>query len=123
LHCEQGTGAAKEGTTYFFSGEKSREIRVETPVANGAIRGTEFVVAVAANGSATVTKDSNETTLISNDDWQQGQPVEIQNAGLAPADPRESRRSRQASPQRLSSATTTLPVWHWRKCMRCRGAS
>ena len=42
----------KEGTTYFFSREKSREIKVETPAANGAMRGTEFVVAVAANGSS-----------------------------------------------------------------------
>jgi tetratricopeptide (TPR) repeat protein len=53
----------KEGTTYFFSREKSREIRVETPAANGAIRGTEFVVAVAANGSTTVTMLDGEVEL------------------------------------------------------------
>ena len=38
-------------------------------------------------------KDANGTTLISNDDWQQGQPAdiqEIQKLGLAPTDPRES---------------------------------
>lgn len=35
-------------------------------------------------------KDANGTTLISNNDWQQGQPAEIQQAGLAPGDPRES---------------------------------
>jgi Tfp pilus assembly protein PilF len=40
----------KQGTGYFFSREKSREINVKTPAANGAIRGTEFVVKVAANG-------------------------------------------------------------------------
>jgi tetratricopeptide (TPR) repeat protein len=53
----------KEGTTYFFSREKSREIKVETPAANGAMRGTEFVVAVAANGSTTVTMLDGEVEL------------------------------------------------------------
>jgi len=53
----------KEGTTYFFSREKSREIRVETPATNGAIRGTEFVVAVAANGSTTITMLDGEVEL------------------------------------------------------------
>jgi tetratricopeptide (TPR) repeat protein len=42
----------KQGTGYFFSREKSREINVKTPAANGAIRGTEFVVTVAANGQS-----------------------------------------------------------------------
>ena len=53
----------KEGTTYFFSREKSRETRVETPAANGAVRGTEFVVTVAANGSTTVTMLDGEVEL------------------------------------------------------------
>ena len=35
-------------------------------------------------------KNSNGVTLIGNDDWQQGQPTEIQQLGLAPGDPRES---------------------------------
>ena len=35
-------------------------------------------------------KDANGVTLVGNDDWQQGQPVELQQAGLAPSDPRES---------------------------------
>jgi len=35
-------------------------------------------------------KNANGSTLIANGDWQQGQPVEIQQAGLAPSDPRES---------------------------------
>src|SRR5204862_2471239 len=43
--------------------EKSREIRVETPAVNGAMRGTEFVVAVAANGSTTVTMLDGEVEL------------------------------------------------------------
>jgi hypothetical protein len=45
----------KQGSAYFFSREKSREIHVQTPAANGAIRGTEFVVAVAESGSASFT--------------------------------------------------------------------
>jgi tetratricopeptide (TPR) repeat protein len=53
----------KEGTSYFFSREKSREMRIETPAANGAIRGTEFVVVVAANGSTTVTMLDGEVEL------------------------------------------------------------
>jgi tetratricopeptide (TPR) repeat protein len=53
----------KEGTTYFFSREKSREMRVETPAANGAMRGTEFVVTVAANGSTTLTMLDGEVEL------------------------------------------------------------
>ena len=53
----------KEGTTYFFSREKSREMKVETPAANGAMRGTEFVVAVAANGSTTITMLDGEVEL------------------------------------------------------------
>ena len=43
----------KQGGAYFFSREKSREVNVQTPAANGAIRGTEFVVRVAANGRTT----------------------------------------------------------------------
>jgi hypothetical protein len=35
-------------------------------------------------------KDVNGTTLSSNDDWQQGQPAELQQLGLAPGDSRES---------------------------------
>jgi tetratricopeptide (TPR) repeat protein len=53
----------KDGATYFFSREKSREMRVQTPAANGAIRGTEFVVRVASNGSTTVTMLDGEVQL------------------------------------------------------------
>jgi tetratricopeptide (TPR) repeat protein len=53
----------KDGATYFFSREKSREMRIETPAANGAMRGTEFVVRVASNGSTTVTMLDGEVEL------------------------------------------------------------
>jgi len=53
----------KDGATYFFSREKSREMRIETPAANGAMRGTEFVVRVAANGSTTLTMLDGEVEL------------------------------------------------------------
>jgi tetratricopeptide (TPR) repeat protein len=53
----------KQGTAYFFSREKSRETNVKTPAANGAIRGTEFVVAVAANGRSTFTMLDGEVEV------------------------------------------------------------
>ena len=41
----------KSGATYFFSREKPEDIQFRTPVASGAIRGTEFNLAVADDGS------------------------------------------------------------------------
>ena len=40
----------KSGAAYFFSREKPSEIQFRTPVASGAIRGTEFNLNVADNG-------------------------------------------------------------------------
>ena len=40
----------KSGATYLFSREKPEEIQFRTPVASGAIRGTEFNLAVADDG-------------------------------------------------------------------------
>ena len=40
----------KQGAAYFFSRENAQEVRVQTPAANGAIRGTEFVVRVGPHG-------------------------------------------------------------------------
>ena len=53
----------KQGTAYFFSREKSREINVQTPAANGGIRGTEFVVTVAPNGATSFTMIDGEVEL------------------------------------------------------------
>ncbi len=50
----------KQGTAYFFSREKSREINVRTPAANGGIRGTEFVVTVTSDGSTSFTMIDGE---------------------------------------------------------------
>jgi tetratricopeptide (TPR) repeat protein len=55
--------SVEQGSTYFFSREKAREVKLETPTANGAIRGTEFVVKVAANGHTTVTMLDGELEL------------------------------------------------------------
>jgi hypothetical protein len=44
----------KSGASYFFSREKPTEIQFRTPVASGAIRGTEFHLAVADNGETTL---------------------------------------------------------------------
>lgn len=60
---DKSTLSVEQGTTFFFSREKSREVKLETPVANGAIRGTEFVVRVAANGRTTVTMLDGELEL------------------------------------------------------------
>ena len=40
----------KSGATYFFSREKPEDIQFHTPVASGAIRGTEFNLKVADDG-------------------------------------------------------------------------
>ena len=53
----------KQGSTYFFSREAVGEVQLETPAANGAIRGTEFVATVAANGKTTVTMLDGELEL------------------------------------------------------------
>ncbi|MEY2539973.1 MAG: hypothetical protein QOG67_3713 [Verrucomicrobiota bacterium] len=53
----------KQGSAYFFSREKSRELQIKTPAANGAIRGTEFVATVASNGNTTVTMLDGELEL------------------------------------------------------------
>ncbi|MFL6526910.1 MAG: TonB-dependent receptor domain-containing protein [Chthoniobacterales bacterium] len=60
---DKSTVSVDQGSTYFFSREKAREVRLETPSANGAIRGTEFVVKVAANGYTTVTMLDGELEL------------------------------------------------------------
>ena len=45
---EKPTLDLKQGSAYFFSREKSQEVNVRTPAANGGIRGTEFVVTAKA---------------------------------------------------------------------------
>ena len=60
---EKPTLDLKQGTTYFFSREKSREVNFRTPSANGTIRGTEFVVTVAANGNTSFTMLDGEVEL------------------------------------------------------------
>jgi hypothetical protein len=51
---------------------------------------TAFGVAGALLDPTVDLKDVNGTTLSSNDDWQQGQPTELQQLNLAPTDTRES---------------------------------
>ena len=53
----------RQGSTYFFSREGAREINVKTPAANGAIRGTEFVVRVMSDGKTSVTMLDGELEL------------------------------------------------------------
>jgi tetratricopeptide (TPR) repeat protein len=44
----------KQGSAYLFSREKSQEVEIVTPAATGAIRGTEFVASVSANGHSVI---------------------------------------------------------------------
>ncbi len=53
----------KQGSTYFFSREKSREINFQTPAANGAIRGTEFLLTVTPQHRTLVAMLSGEVEL------------------------------------------------------------
>jgi tetratricopeptide (TPR) repeat protein len=74
----------KQGSAYFFSREKSREIHVQTPAANGAIRGTEFVAAVAANGSTSFTILDGEVEISNSQGSvlvQSGERAEIEPGG------------------------------------------
>lgn len=57
------TVRVEQGKAFFYSREKGREMNVETPAANGAIRGTEFVVQVAAGGRTTITMLDGELAL------------------------------------------------------------
>jgi len=53
----------KSGAGYFFSREKPAEIHFQTPVASGAIRGTEFNLRVAADGRTELTLLDGEVDL------------------------------------------------------------
>jgi len=53
----------KAGIAYFFSRDKPRELEIRTPIATGAIRGTEFNIAVAADGQTTLTLVDGEVEL------------------------------------------------------------
>lgn len=45
----------KSGSVYFFSRERPKDLEFQTPLAVGAIRGTEFVLAVADDGRTDLT--------------------------------------------------------------------
>jgi tetratricopeptide (TPR) repeat protein len=53
----------KSGASYFFSREKPTEIQFRTPVASGAIRGTEFNLSVGADGRTEVALLDGEVEL------------------------------------------------------------
>ena len=53
----------EKGAAYFFSRERPTEMEFRTPLASGAIRGTEFDLAVADDGSTVVTLIDGEVTL------------------------------------------------------------
>ena len=53
----------KAGQIYFFSRDKTREIELQTPVATGALRGTEFNLLVGAGGRTVLTMLDGEVEL------------------------------------------------------------
>ena len=55
----------RSGSSYLFSRENPTEINFRTPITSGAIRGTEFDLTVAADGSTEVTMLDGEVFLSS----------------------------------------------------------
>ena len=53
----------KSGASYFFSREKPEDINFRTPVASGAIRGTEFTLRVAEDGQTELALVHGEVLL------------------------------------------------------------
>jgi cytochrome c-type biogenesis protein CcmH/NrfG/outer membrane receptor protein involved in Fe transport len=53
----------KKGAGYFFSRERPAEMEFHTPIASGAIRGTEFNLTVADDGTTAVTLLDGEVAL------------------------------------------------------------
>lgn len=53
----------KSGAAYFLSRDRPTETEFRTPLASGAIRGTEFHLAVAENGRSAVTLIDGDITL------------------------------------------------------------
>ena len=51
---ERATINLPKGAAYFFNRGNSREVGIETPSANGAIRGTAFVLTVGTDGATQV---------------------------------------------------------------------
>ena len=56
----------QKGATYFLSRERGNETEFRTPLASGAIRGTEFNLAVADDGRSEVTLIDGAVTLSNN---------------------------------------------------------
>ena len=53
----------KAGSMYFFSRDRPQEIQLRTPIATGAIRGTEFNVTVGSDGRTELTLLNGEVEL------------------------------------------------------------
>jgi Tfp pilus assembly protein PilF len=53
----------KAGLMYMFSREKPEDLDIHTPVATGALRGTEFAVRVGANGRTTLAMFDGEVEV------------------------------------------------------------
>jgi Tfp pilus assembly protein PilF len=58
----------RSGAIYFFNRERPGEVQFRTPLASGAIRGTEFNLAVAENGATVVTMFDGEVAMTAGQD-------------------------------------------------------
>src|SRR5258706_12209954 len=77
----------RSGAAYFFSREKPTEVQFRTPVASGAIRGTEFNLAVEDNGRTVISLIDGEVDLAAaqgNETLRSGQQGIIEPGGAIP---------------------------------------
>ena len=73
---------------FIVGGEGQSDLRVVVRGIGPSL--AAFGISAALQDPIVDLKDANGTTLLSNDDWQQGQPSEINQLNLAPSDNRES---------------------------------
>src|SRR3954470_1218265 len=63
VETQKPTLDVKQGSMYFFSREKPREVEIKTPSANGALRGTEFHLFVGNDGRTELAMFDGEVEL------------------------------------------------------------
>ncbi|HYJ04808.1 MAG TPA: SBBP repeat-containing protein, partial [Chthoniobacterales bacterium] len=83
-----GTGDNVMIGGFIIGGETEADMRVVVRGIGPSL--AAFGISAALQDPIVDLKDANGTTLLSNDDWQQGQPTEINQLNLAPSDSRES---------------------------------
>lgn len=96
------------GSAYFFSREKPAQQEFRTPLTSGAIRGTEFNLAVAADGRTVVTLIDGEVSLsnaLGQLDMASGEQAAVE-AGKAPV-----KTAMLEAINIINGASTTRAYW------------